>query len=260
VPQSELIYIDSRMQHDEKLIATTFDKIWKQTPEGELDLRDAMSIGIFEVLKKEIGSLSEKRILEAGSGTGRVSLCLAQSGAVVSLLDISWHALRLSRAIFCRGGKEAGYIRATIFQLPYGDAVFDVVWNAGVLEHFLFEDQVLIMKELARVTRPDGLIITLNPSHFGKFYRLAKWLRERIGRWTFGRETPVKSFALVGKAAKLSLLREYDALFEMQFDLYGPPGRLLRNLLTRMRRFNPLFLRMFGGYLRVSVLYRSPGG
>ncbi len=247
------------MRNDEKLIAATFDKIWEKAQEGDLDLGDVMSARIFEVLKKEIGPPRGKRILEAGSGSGRISLHLAQSGARVSLVDISWHAIQLSRALF-QSRNDAECVQATIFQLPYPDAAFDVVWNAGVLEHFLFEDQVVIMKELGRVTKPDGLIITLNPSHFGKFYRLAKWLRERTGRWPFGRETPVKTFAYVGKAANLNVLREYDALSEMQFDLYGPPGRLLRNFLLRMRRMNSLLLHLFGGYLRVSVLSRCSGG
>lgn len=84
--------------------------------------------------------------LGVGAGTGPTSLCLAASARRVAYVD------REGRAV---AGMPAGpgveVYRADILSLPFADGEFEVVWNAGVLEHYDEELQVKALREWSRV-------------------------------------------------------------------------------------------------------------
>ncbi|MBL4632235.1 MAG: class I SAM-dependent methyltransferase [Kofleriaceae bacterium] len=92
-----------------------------------------------------------KDILEAGCGTGLLlgrSLRFAKSARGVDL-----SAGMLSKA------KERGLdvVQGSITQLPYKDESFDLVYSVKVLAHI--EDIERAMSEMARVTRPGGVVL-----------------------------------------------------------------------------------------------------
>jgi dolichol-phosphate mannosyltransferase len=99
------------------------------------------------------------RLLHAGCGSGDVDRRL-QDEMRIDAVDISVAALRLYR----RNNPRAVDVRhATIFRLPYEDGTFDGAYNLGVVEHFEEPDIRLILRELARVVRPDGRVVLFWP-------------------------------------------------------------------------------------------------
>ncbi len=237
---------------EEKLVEETWDRIWgkEKIPEW-----DSLSQLILEVLKKEIGSPKNKKILEAGSGSGRISLRLAQEGAKVTLLDASPHAIKLSKKIFKKAKVPAKFLQASIFDMPFANESFDIVWNAGVLEHYNEREQQKILKEMLRICRKDGLIITLNPYRWAIFYRIGKWCLERSGKWTAGYERPIRSLKKMVDETRAKLTHEYSVGFLEQFTF------LLAN--PKLKRFERRFLLIrdkcwklnyLPGYLLVTIL------
>ncbi len=258
------------MPSDREAVARTWSDYWASQT-GRVDEWDALSEVIFQTLKREAGTLEGKSIMEAGCGTGRISAQLAREGASVTCLDIVPAALEVARAHFDAPGlRSARFIEGSVLSLPR-DESYDIVWNAGLLEHFGEDDQRLALAECVALLKPGGRVIALTPYARSIAYRVAKCLLERIGKWPYGRETPVRSLRPVVPAGA-RLLREYTVSFlPFLLDCHKfirclrAPCRIGRTALTRIlgRRgcaaLDRLFSRVFGGYLLVSVLRADQG-
>ena len=112
-----------------------------------------------------LGEVAGLDVLDAGTGTGRHALRLAARGAHVTAIDFSDRMLAKARA-----KPGADLVRFENYDitrpLPYLDASFDRVLSALVLEHV--PDVAGFLRELGRVTRPDGSIVVtaMHPAMF----------------------------------------------------------------------------------------------
>jgi malonyl-CoA O-methyltransferase len=114
---------------------------------------------------KALGDVAGLDVLDAGTGTGRHALRLAARGARVVAIDFSDQMLVKARAK--RGADLVRFENHDLTRsLPYADASFDRVLSALVLEHV--RDVAGFLRELGRVTRPDGsLVVTaMHPAMF----------------------------------------------------------------------------------------------
>ncbi|WP_033261460.1 class I SAM-dependent methyltransferase [Amycolatopsis vancoresmycina] len=98
-----------------------------------------------------------RHLLDTRPGDFRITAC-DQSPAMIE-------------AVAARAGANVKVSVGDIQEMPFGDRQFDVVLAMGVLE---YTDAVLALHEIARVTRPGGLVVTtmLNPR---SPYRLFEW-------------------------------------------------------------------------------------
>ena len=116
-----------------------------------------------QLILEYFGSLSGKRILDAGCGKGRFARRLHESNALAEIvgLDISPEMLK-----FVPGGirSAAGSMTA----LPFPAETFDFVYATESLEHAVEIEKAV--SELCRVLKPGGrlVIIDKNAEHFGK--------------------------------------------------------------------------------------------
>ena len=216
-----------------------------------------VGIDIFSILQSEFPDLSHHSFIEVGSGTGRISVQLAKHGAKVVLLDPSEAALGISKSFFSRAGTTGGLVRASGFRIPCKSSSFDVVWNTGLIEHFLFDDQVRLLGEMLRVLKPAGTLVTFNPSHDGKVYRIGKYLLERTGRWHYGREIPIRSLKPHCEVLRVKLVREWNTSFDIQFYYFGKYGLPLQRFFRGRSTMNMMLARILGGYLKVSVIQKA---
>ena len=249
------------MKQDER-----WDEIWnekRQASSGRLGTflaKDIIHRTVTGILRREIPDPGGMRVMEEGSGTGLASLGLARRGAEVFLLDKSDEALAFSRTAFAGAEKDHLATQASIIELPFKDASFDFVWSGGVIEHFTLEDQVRILKEMLRVTRPGGSVIVIAPSAEARIYARAKAYADSRNAWQPGYEVPISSLGEVAAGAGVSHTREYRVglLAELHFLKYYFGGaRPLRmawaGLVEVISRI--LFpLNRLPGYLLVSVL------
>jgi ubiquinone/menaquinone biosynthesis C-methylase UbiE len=108
-------------------------------------------------LRHADGALS---VLDCGTGSGTLALAFARVyAAPFSLVatDTSDHMLDQARQRFDHAGITASTQHADVRRLPFADNSFDVVMSAHLLEHL--HDPKAALTEMARVTRPGGVII-----------------------------------------------------------------------------------------------------
>lgn len=99
------------------------------------------------------------RVLDAGSGTGNLSLMLKERGANVVSCDFSESALARHR----RKDPQAELVQASLEErLPFDDASFRTVYCASVLFALSKSGCALALREFRRVLHPGGrLVVTV---------------------------------------------------------------------------------------------------
>jgi len=107
------------------------------------------------------------RILDAGCGTGLLTLALLRSlrfPVHITSLDLSAASVVATRkAVADDGGQQrnVSYAQANVLSLPFADHSFDLIITSGALEYMPLEDG---LSEMARVIAPDGHLLHL-PIH-----------------------------------------------------------------------------------------------
>ncbi len=103
-----------------------------------------------------LGALADKKVLDVGAGTGRLSLPLANRGAHVIALDVSPKMLELlkkknSKIITVVGDAES---------LPFEKETFDIVTAAFLIVHL--KDPTRFFDEAYRVLKDGGILAVTN--------------------------------------------------------------------------------------------------
>jgi SAM-dependent methyltransferase len=119
------------------------------------------------------------RVLDVGAGTGRMLAELRKLGWRAAGVDGETEA-----AAFCRRrGVAVALAELGAGQLPFARGRFDLVLALDVLEHL--PDDGAALKEMARVTRPGGIVLVSVPA----YRRLFSYWDEMLGhcrRYTAG--------------------------------------------------------------------------
>ena len=99
------------------------------------------------------------RLLDVGCGPGSITRGFAERlapGEVVGV-DPSADVLDVARQDSAdRGLVNLRYEQGSVYELPFADASFDVVFSHQVLQHL--SDREAALREMLRVLRPEGLI------------------------------------------------------------------------------------------------------
>jgi demethylmenaquinone methyltransferase / 2-methoxy-6-polyprenyl-1,4-benzoquinol methylase len=141
----------------------------------------AMKInGYRESVAKYLHSLDldikpDSLVLDAGSGTGLVTLALHSAGyhpKKTFALDISYNSLTVASEQFREDKKvtdeDVEAVQGNLLALPFADESFDVVLTCGALEYVPLDAG---LQELARVLKKDGtlVLIPVRPSLVSSF-------------------------------------------------------------------------------------------
>jgi 2-polyprenyl-6-hydroxyphenyl methylase/3-demethylubiquinone-9 3-methyltransferase len=149
---------------------------------GESDVR-------LDALRRVLGPLPGRRVLDLGCGKGRFGRRLRADGADVVGVDLSAGMLAEATGL--------DRVRASARRLPFADRSFDAVAAVEVFQHLARVDEVL--GEVARVLRPGGTLavvdrnaLALDPRRPWLPGLAVKWLDERRGRWMYPAGGPVR--------------------------------------------------------------------
>lgn len=179
------------------------EEIWEKVWTKNLITSD-YSLKYLDFMQEIERELPEKsRILEAGCGTGQ-TLSLLSSRHETTGLDISSAALRLA----CRNCGNATL--GSIFNIPFRDDSFDLVYNSGVIEHFPEPTNVSAIREMARVTKPSGRIIIIVPNSLCLWYKMGKCVAVMMKNFEFGYEEDYTPGRLKYAAARAGLALERE--------------------------------------------------
>lgn len=139
---------------------------------------------IWAAYLEAMGSLQGRAILDFGCGEGWSTLAYAERGAHVYSFDIS--AKSVENLIQDANEKNLGHqIKPAVMaaeQLGYGDGTFELVVGASILHH---TDVSQVAREVARVLKPGGRALFIEPLAHNPALRVFRWL-------TPGRRTPTE--------------------------------------------------------------------
>jgi len=160
-------------------------------------------------------------VLEIGFGSGRILTKIAKELNCRCVgVDIPDHAFP-TIAFFCKQeGVHVEALKGDGFALPFKDNSFDAVYSEGVIEHFSKERSVRMLKEHARVCKPEGIVIVSVPNKFALLHSLTKRL---LGpRFLFYPEASYSNSQLSGfmKKAGLSTITRDGFAFGCQFYMF----------------------------------------
>jgi len=117
--------------------------------------------GPVEAALAELLSGSVGRLLDVGTGTGRIAELFARTASHITALDKSPEMLRLARTRLQHlPTGHVTLVQGDFAQLPFADASFDTVLFHQVLHYALAPQAVLA--EAARVTAPGGRLVIVD--------------------------------------------------------------------------------------------------
>lgn len=157
------------------------------TPLYDAIIDGPLSIGrMRRGLLAEMGDLSNKKILDIGSGTGTMSIMIKQAHPSAEMIGIDGdpQILEIARSKADRLALEIRFDQGMSFSLPYPNGSFDVVLTSMMLHHLTREDKQTTAREMYRVLRPGGQLFGADfaapRSAFGKAIRPLTRRFERV--------------------------------------------------------------------------------
>ena len=211
------------------------------------------------VLKSELSSQSEEmlkltkpgeKILEVGSGSGATTLTLAMKGRECTALDYSQACLDLTFEASKKLGCSIDVVLTDAEKgLPFEDNYFDVVFQAGLLEHFQQDERIRLLKLWGRVGKR---MVSIIPNASSLAYRIGKARMEKKGTWAYGLELP--QYSLIGEFhdAGFKVTKEYTIGAEHAL-AFLPKWHYVRIAIEMWLKKNPCEDNCHQGYLLVTV-------
>lgn len=118
---------------------------------------------------ERFGAGARPALLDVGCGVGRMHPLLAPIVGTLAGTDLSAEALERARS----DNPAVDYLLGGEGVLPFGPAAFDATMAVCVLHHVPPPSRPALIAELARVTRPGGLVILIEHNPWNPLTRLA---------------------------------------------------------------------------------------
>src|SRR5215210_5772285 len=128
---------------------------------------DSFTSFLQETLQPKVG----RRILDVGCGTGTAEVHLSRlrlSQVELVGIDLLPERVAAARAAAIGHNMRARFAAADASALPFPSATFDSTFCVAVLQHI--GDVAHAIGEMARVTRPGGRIVAVEPDNAARFF------------------------------------------------------------------------------------------
>jgi len=109
---------------------------------------------------------SGNRILDIGTGNGKLAIAMAKKGNTVTGMDISKIALQKAQEMHKKNAPElpVEFKFGDARKLPFEDGIFDYITSQDLVEHISEEDFKIHLNEVYRVLKPKGRYVFWTPS------------------------------------------------------------------------------------------------
>lgn len=147
-----------------------------------------------------------KKMLDVGCGPGWLTVQYAKAGVDVTAVDLTPHAVALTKKFLQYQGLTATVREGNAEQLPFPDETFDLVVSSGVLHHT--PDTPRAIRECFRVLRPNGTA-KLTFYYRGILHSRLVFPLTRLAMRAAGVKHPGADLAKDGKDVE-TFIRQYD--------------------------------------------------
>jgi len=167
------------------------DEIYRRRSTDSLDLSRVhyFHSEMLDWAIRQIGNLRGARILDVGIGDGHTSVLMALAGAQVTGIEVSPVALARAKTLAQRYGVDLNLQEMPGEDLRFENGAFDGILCVSAYHHM---DQERAATEFARVLRPGGRLVMIDPFATNP----PAWLYRRIGQFfsreATHRETPLR--------------------------------------------------------------------
>lgn len=167
-------------------------------------VRNDVSIQSLEMLKL---TKEKEKVLEIGCGSGETSLFLAKNSRNAFAIDYAIPSISLvNKASKKTGYKVNTYCLDALNELPFKECEFDVVFQAGLLEHFKRKQRIEMLSKWRRICKR---MVSLIPNAHSLAYRVGKNIAEKNGTWQYGLEMPQSTLYSEFQKAGFTEIEEY---------------------------------------------------
>ncbi len=135
--------------------------------------RSVLKQAKLEQVSRFLGSSEGFRCLDLGSDNGVISYYLRKEGGDWASGDLTDEVVSSIRSLV-----QTDVSKVSGSRMPYQDREFDKVVVVDMLEHV--EDEARFVSELARITKPGGIVVVNTPNL--KKYSLLRGFRHLIGQ------------------------------------------------------------------------------
>jgi ubiquinone/menaquinone biosynthesis C-methylase UbiE len=221
-----------KVMNENEIMKFGWDQYWEQQKDISLEMIIARTTwsDLTKRLWEPLNGDHSVKLLEAGCGSGSIALWLIENYKdirwEVTLLDLSAVALSVAHKLAVKKGleKRIKIIRGNILEMPFPDESFDLVINAGVMDHFDTGMRQKAFYQMARTTKANGKLMVIVPNALNPFYRIKKALQEYNGTWKYGFEKGFTFWELkrIFKSLNFTEIRTTgDSFLSDSRDLFG---------------------------------------
>lgn len=220
--------------HENTLLMTPWD--WQK-----FDGAPVIGDGYFYAVKS-LGNVENKRVLEAGCGTGWLSVILAKRGAHVFCFDLSPESIRIAqlRSKVNHVENNVCFSVKSFYDLDYDDGFFDLAIGCAILHHVNIDR---IIEPLRRVLKPEGKAV------FFECFGNSSWL-ERL-RLLIPVPVSEEDKSHWNEQIKYSDLKKFNKGFQKvswrEFQLFSRLDRVIKNesFIRLVNQFDEVLFRFF---------------
>jgi ubiquinone/menaquinone biosynthesis methyltransferase len=182
---------------------------------------------------------SGSRALDLACGTGDIAFGLADAGAHVTGLDVTYRMVQLAR--HKRRAASPAFLQGDMMSLPFGDAQFDIVTAGYGLRNV--PELLPALDEIRRVLKPGGAFVSLDFNRPSNLLVRTVYLAYLTG---------------VGSALGWTLHRDPDTYRYIPESIKRYPGAPMVTRLMLDRGFSEArWERVLGGLMAIHVATRS---
>lgn len=216
---------------------------WQEMVSRDIRKFNAYQQARYDWITRTTGDLSGKEVLDLGCGDGALTYILAKRGASVVGIDNNELGLKYARQNLVAARKRDNvlryeFIHASVYQLPFLDARFDIVVACEVIEHL--HDPARMLGEASRVLKNGGKFILTTPHRLTEIphdkNHIKEYFPEEIKQFL------EKYFVKVG--IKLTHHVLWYGLYAYAFRIFRnrPLGRWLLNACVLFLGWNPFMI------------------
>lgn len=129
-------------------------------------------------IRKVLGDLKGKRVLDVGCGLGEAGVYFATLGALVTMNDLSPGMLRATeRLATCHGVSVRIHRGSAETLVPQDGELFDVIYVGNLLHHV---DVAKTLDHLVPLLRPDGVLVSWDPVLYNPIIQIYRRLAKEV--------------------------------------------------------------------------------